>query len=121
MQEEKSVIKNRERSCKEISEEEKIALCEKWKNSGIKRSHFCKEHGLSPSTFYGWCNKSKTRKNKASSSNFVAVNSVGKIENKEESQVEIILPNQAMIRIKLSMGKLLLFIRELCNATTVIR
>lgn len=47
------------------SEEEKLALIEKWEQSGLPISVFCSQHGFSDSLFHTWLNKYRRNKKKA--------------------------------------------------------
>lgn len=47
------------------SEEEKLALIEKWEQSGLPISVFCNQHGFSDSLFHTWLNKYRRGKKKA--------------------------------------------------------
>ncbi len=106
-----------------ISEVAKKELCEKWKISGLDKGSFCKEHNLSRSALYNWCKKFGIPFCEKSSSFVpVKVSSKTSISNFElNSPVEVFLPNQTMIRVKLPHARLVSFIQELTHAVTTIR
>ncbi|MCU7552945.1 transposase [Chitinophagaceae bacterium LB-8] len=47
------------------SDEEKIALIEKWESSGLPITVFCNQHDFSDSLFHSWLNKYRRIKKKA--------------------------------------------------------
>ena len=47
------------------SEEEKLALIEKWEQSDLPITVFCNQHHFSDSLFHSWLNKYRRNKNKA--------------------------------------------------------
>jgi transposase-like protein len=49
------------------SEEEKLALIEKWEQSGLPIITFCNQHGFSDSLFHTWLNKYRRNKKKVKS------------------------------------------------------
>ena len=51
------------------SDEEKIALIEKWESSGLPITVFCNQHDCSDSLFHSWLNKYRRNKNKAKRAN----------------------------------------------------
>jgi len=107
-----------------LSWEEKVEFCKRWKESGMERGEFCKQHGLALATFYGWCEKVWPRTRKKNHSALSPVRIVNHInKNQEEDQVilELSLPNQAMARIKLPLSSMSKLIQELCYATTITR
>ncbi len=105
-----------------LSEQEKRNYYEAWKCSGMNKKKFCKENGLSVEEFYYWHKlfKPKTSVKPAQFSPVIATTPVT-CEPQDIIQVEIRLPNQAQLLIKLREYQLVLFIQELCNATTIIR
>lgn len=120
-----SVGKGDEIKTSELSWEEKIALCEQWKMSGVKKSHFCKQNKLAPSTFYGWCQKLWS--SHKTSNELCAVRVVG---NKKQSvlpsqdmmiNVELNFAGQVLMRVDLSEAQIKEMIKELSHATTVTR
>ena len=47
------------------SEEEKLALIEKWESSGLPITVFCNQHHFSDSLFHSWLNKYRRHKKEA--------------------------------------------------------
>jgi hypothetical protein len=100
------------------------SLCELWKSSGLKASEFCKQHKLAMSTFYGWCQKLWPHPKKASRKKFIPVITSAittEIDKVNQANIEIVLPNQAIIRVNLPTVGIATFIQELCYASTIIR
>jgi transposase-like protein len=56
------------------SEEEKLALIEKWEQSGLPIITFCNQHNFSDSLFHTWLNKYRRNKKKAKpASSFIPI------------------------------------------------
>ena len=107
-----------------LSWEEKAELCKRWKESGIKKRVFCKQHGLALATFCGWCNQVWPRINKLSNSQLAPVrivNNSNKTEENDQIELELSLPNQTMARMRLPLSSIGRVIQELCHAVTIIR
>jgi hypothetical protein len=109
-----------------LSLEDKRSLYEQWRASGQKRHDFCKNNGLPVSTFYGWSRELEPLKEKSSCHKFIPVIDVsqqvnGKNEKQDQANVEMILPNQTIIRITLPIHRTLSFVQELYHAATIIR
>lgn len=109
----------------DASLEEKIALCNRWKASGLSKTQFCKKQGLTPAIFYRWCRRlcSEPDHNQQP----VLMTPVRIIENEDKENhestvvLELSLPNQASARLSLPLASLGRVIRELCNAATTLR
>ncbi len=41
------------------SKKDKASILAEWRSSGLSQSEFCRNHSLSPSTFYTWLKKSQ--------------------------------------------------------------
>ena len=109
---------------KRRSQEEKRALCESWRISGKKISAFCKEQGFSTSTFHGWLNKLSIREPKIKKMHLKPVivkDNFLKVNGMEQTLIEVVLPNQVILRLKLSLKELIPFIQELSYAAAIIR
>ena len=39
---------------KQLTPDERRALCQQWKTSGLSRSEFCRQHGVPLSSFHHW-------------------------------------------------------------------
>jgi hypothetical protein len=110
--------KKRHISQGKLSWEEKVELCNRWKESGLNKSQFCKKHGLALPTFCEWCNRVWPRTKKQTST-LTPVRIVNKQEKKEEQQivVELSLPNQAKVKMSLPLSSIGRLIQELCHGS----
>ena len=114
----------KERATNKLSWEEKVELCNRWKESGMERGAFCKQHGVAFATFYGWCEKIWPRSNENNHSQLSPVRIVhpaNESQGEDQLVLELSLPNQAVARIKLPLSSMSKLIQELCHATTIIR
>lgn len=105
--------------------DEKKALCEEWKSSGKTKSDFCKEHNIPLATFFRCCNRLWPVSKKAKS-NILPVKIINNTpfissSSPQQTDIELILDNGAMIRFKLSIKNLVPFIQELSHAITTVR
>jgi len=111
----------------ELSTQQKLDYCLQWENSGMRKAEFCKMHGFSVSRFYYWYHHIylKSKSNRTSQEgNWTPVMP----ERKEEfstlmgaEQVEVILPNQVILRLSLPSSRVVSFIEELSHAAAIIR
>ena len=107
---------------KTLSEKEKRDYYMAWECSGMDKSRFCKEHGLSLNAFYYWCKLFKSKKStKLKQFSPVTIKTAPANQEQDIIQLEIRLPNQAQLFIKLREKQLISFIKDLCNAVTIIR
>lgn len=105
-----------------FSEAEKREFCLDWKNSGLRKSEFCRVNGLSESSFHGWYHDF-LQAPQSVGENFSPLVSSSFIEDtdRERISLKMTLPNQTQLCVSLPEDRLISFIVELCHATTVIR
>jgi len=105
-----------------LSWKEKVAICEEWKRSGLSKQLFCGQRGISEATFYGWC---KRLWPKPSKSNLCPVSIIADPKSipvkSEPITLEVIFPNAIIARVKATEGQFGFLLRELLDATSVIR
>lgn len=103
--------------------EEKKILCEQWKVSGKSKAKFCKEQDIALQTFWTWCEKLWPKAKKQNQLARVLVVNEKKLEQDESKQtmVEIVLPNNGIIRFSLPINKIALLMQEIFHANTIIR
>ena len=92
------------------SDEERKRFCDMWKRSGKPKRHFCKDVGISISTFHGWLKKFNQKE--VANSETTGVIKFLPIEEKavvdQKIPVEIKLPNGLLIKIETnSLSKLI--------------
>jgi len=147
---EKSDIKIKAQAHK-LSLDEKITLCKTWELSGMSKSRFCKKHDLAPASFYKWCDRlsssrQKTGTFKVPTSEFMPVHAIrlSNIVNVASDQqntkpanqssqdskatpaasevtLEIKLPNTTMIQVKLAPSQASVLLKEIIHATSALR
>jgi transposase-like protein len=105
--------------------EEKKEILERFKISNLSRINFCKEHGIAPSTLHKWLNPLEGAV-KSSTIHLTPVSIIDKKErgvqeDTEQTLIELSLPSQTVIRFKLAIKDLVLFVTELTHATATIR
>lgn len=105
--------------------EEKLALCEEWKRSGITAEQFCKTKGISKSTLYKWQHRrqaSSSSQTNEKRQNWLLINPPESTESPEERvSIELTLPNQAIARIQISRMEAINFFQELYHAIATVR
>lgn len=112
------------RKKQKLSLEAKRELCKAWAASGESKKAFCQKHGLTSSAFYRWQNAVSKEKKQTQQRDFVPIIHLPKkdiIEESKKTVIEVILPNQAIIRMTLPMVGVVPFIQELCHAVTTLR
>ena len=108
-------------SQRKFSIEEKRAYDIAWKKSGLSLTDFCKSQGISRSALYKWSNQFKIEN---SQSNFSPLNIAEKPSAIGMTQLTIhSCDSDHAIELKISIPehRLVSFIKEICNATAVIR
>lgn len=104
------------------TQEGKKALYEEWKGSGKSKAQFCKEQKLCLSAFYNWQNHlSPSNKRSNLSPIKVIPQEIAEELRLEQTQVEIIMPTNIIVRVKLPAKNLVNFIQEISYAITIIR
>lgn len=97
----------------------RIALCKEWKKSGLSANEFCRQKGLTHSTFHSWCKKLKESNAERNLEPIMLSNDTQDLL--KQIPVEIGLPNQILVKISLSIPELKKLLGELCDAVTVVR
>ena len=104
-----------------FSEAEKKQFCLSWKNSGLRKSEFCRVNELSEGSFHGWYREFFQESQPVGNfSPLMPSSSVDKID-KEKISLKMTLPNQTQLCVSLPEDRLISFVVELCHATTIIR
>lgn len=101
--------------------QEKVKLCERWKQSGLSKVMYCKRNNLVFSTFCGWCDRLWP---KVSAGQFCEVVEVSSIHQKEEvipMTVEVCFPNEVSAKVSLHKDQVLNLIKELVYAASTPR
>jgi transposase-like protein len=105
--------------------EEKNEILERWKNSGLTRAQFCKEHGISSSSLHKWLNKLnpdlQSATNELMPVSIVNKKSFAQQGAPEQTLIEISLPTQTIVRFKLPIKNLVTFVQEISHAVATIR
>lgn len=119
---EPSVNKKRRLPSQSYSLENKLALCEEWKRSGMQLEQFCKAKGVSKSALYRWRSALAPLPNDKAK-NWLLVKPTSQADSSliNETLIELILPNQAIARIKLLRTEAVTFFQELYHAIAAIR
>jgi len=104
--------------------EEKQALCQDWKQSSLSMREFSKLRKVAPSALYQWCRDLYPKKSYQDTS-WVPVKG---LQNQEIStgesgsvSIELSLPNQSIVRIKVSKTEAISFLQEIYHAASIIR
>jgi transposase-like protein len=107
-------------SKKKFSEEEKRSYCAAWERSDLNRTAFCMENGISRSALYQW---SKQFKKEDSESGFSPLVMSTKASVTNMTQLTITSGGEDCVQLKLTLPehRLVSFIKEMCNAITVVR
>lgn len=110
----------------ELTTEQKLDYCLQWENSGMLKADFCKKHGFSASRFYYWYHhmylKSKNQgKDQESQWSPVACNRKAFSTLERSEQIEVMLPNQVILRLLVPSSRVVSLIEELSHATAIIR
>lgn len=104
-----------------FSAEERLALCQEWRRSGISLEKFCNTHKISRPTFYRWCHHLYPEP-KAFNAEWMPVIAKPKQVSPESTiSIEIPLPNTAVARVKLLKSEAVDFLQEFYHAITALR
>lgn len=114
------------KSKKTYSEDEKRELCCQWKASALSLQEFCRRNKLAKSSLYGWSRRypcvdaaDAIKKVNAFSPVMLPITAISRTA--EPITIEMVLPNQAQLRLSLQEDRLVSFLQELCHATATIR
>ena len=105
---------------RKFSVEQKRAYYVAWKNSALSLSDFCKEQAISRSALYQWCNQFKKEDSKSSFSPLV-IPPKPPVTNLTQLTIISGCDNSVRLKISIPEHRLVSFIKEMCNATSVIR
>jgi transposase-like protein len=111
---------------KQLSPDERRALCQQWKTSGLSRSKFCRQHGVALSSFHHWLNGKRlegARLNLKNNQDWVPVTVKKRPDpiTEEPLLLEMILPNQIRLKLTVASSKINTIIEELSHANTALR
>ena len=105
-----------------LSWAEKVNFCEQWKNSGLSKKCFCRNHGFVFSTFCGWCGRLWPKEQNGQLCQVAVVErSREKSDTTSMIAIEINFPNQVSASIHLNGPQIFGLIKELVYATTASR
>jgi hypothetical protein len=105
-----------------LSREQKLKYCEQWEKSGLSKANFCSAQNISIYAFRYWYYYIYS-KEKKKPSQWAPVVTESQCTSQPERmlQIEIVYPNQVMLRVTLSASHAMEFIQELSNAIAIIR
>ena len=118
---------------RKFSLENKKALYQQWKTSNQTKHAFSKAQGLVKTSFYKWCKKLEREEkieeiNQPNHSNAFApvihrkkISTAKDLDVSEKISLELLFPNQMIVKLQLPMSQVNHLIQEWCHATTVIR
>lgn len=111
---------------KQLNPDERRALCQQWKTSGLSRSEFCRQHGVALSSFHHWLSGKRlngARLNLKYNQDWVPVTVKKTPEpiTEEPLLLEIVLPNQMRVKLAVTSSKINSIIEELSHANTALR
>jgi transposase-like protein len=108
-------------SKRKFSVEEKRTYYIAWKNSGYSLTDFCKSQGISRSALYNWSNQFK-KENIQSDFSQVTMPTKSSATNLTQLTIHSCDSNNTLqLKISIPEHRLVSFIKEMCNATSVIR
>ena len=111
---------------KQLSPDERRALCQQWKTSGLSRSEFCRQHGVPLSSFHHWLSGKSlngVRLNLKKNQDWVPVTVKETPDpiTEEPLLLEMVLPNQIRLKLSVTSSKINSIIEELSHANTALR
>jgi transposase-like protein len=106
-------------SKRKFSVEEKRAYYIAWKDSDLSGGDFCKEHGISKSALYQWSRQFKKGDNQSDFSPLV-ISKIPPVTNLTQITINF-GDNSVHLKISIPEHHLVSFIKEMSNATSVIR
>ena len=110
---------------KKLSPDERRALCQQWKTSGLSQSEFCRQHGLALSSFHQWLSGRRLDSVRPPSKDIPAwvpleIKSTQKT-SEEPILIEMILPNKITLKFSVAHSKINSVIESLSHANTTVR
>lgn len=150
MNQEKQDAEKSKRKARKLTLSEKINLCKRWRTSGLNKSQFCRQNGLSLPTFCEWLIRlasflkedsgvgfaplyPNSKKSILANPEVNCVDSVGSLESAQNRALnlastsspivalEVTLPNQAMVKVKLPLTQVGNLLKDLMHATSALR
>jgi hypothetical protein len=105
-----------------FSQEDKQKFYVEWKASGLNKSRFCKEKGLTTTAFLLWCKKFADNDSKPSVKKaWIPMVSKNTDTDKDTISVDIRFPNGMSFTTSLDLPRFLSMLKELSHAVTAIR
>jgi transposase-like protein len=110
---------------KKLSPDERRALCEQWKTSDLSQSEFCRQQGVALSSFYQWLSGRRLDNVRLPKKNIPAWAPL-EIKNTQKNleeplSIEIVLPNNIMLKLSVAYSKINSVIEQLNHANTTVR
>jgi hypothetical protein len=110
---------------KKLSPNERRALCQQWRTSGLNQAEFCKQQGVALSSFRQWLSDRPLIDVQPHLKNIPAwvpmeIKNNAKIPE-ESLVIEIILPNKIRLKFSVAYSKINSVIEQLSHANTVLR
>lgn len=99
-----------------LSFEEQLAHYERWKEKGLSQAWFCKQQGISLEEFHVWRNGLDVKR-----SNFCEIKCKDDLRETPLLRVEFNFRNQITARIEANAQQFGALLREVLDATAVIR
>jgi transposase-like protein len=106
-------------SKRKYSDEERRNYCIAWKKSGLNRTDFCQEYGISRSALYQWT-KEFEKGNKEIDFSPIVVKDKSPAEETGIIQLNIDCPNNMRLSISIPEYRLISFILEIGYATSTV-
>jgi hypothetical protein len=110
---------------KKTGPDERRALCQEWRTSGLSQAEFCKQHNVALSSFHQWLSGKRLDGPKPPVKDIPAWVPM-KIKNtstiaEEFIVIELMLPNKIGLKLPIAYSKINSVIEQLCHANTIIR
>lgn len=119
MKKDKINIKRKPR--KLMSDDEKLALCKRWKASSLSAAAFCREHGIGESSLSKWCRQYRSDINVESMPSFVRITPLEQQARQRIIPIEVKLSNGTTLHLNVPMVDAVDLIQEISHATSIIR
>ncbi|OGV39293.1 MAG: hypothetical protein A3F46_07440 [Legionellales bacterium RIFCSPHIGHO2_12_FULL_42_9] len=101
--------------------EEKVKICERWKQSGLSKVMYCKRHSLVFSTFCSWCDRLWPKGASGQLCQVAVLDTMQKKNMAPPMTIEVSLPNQISAKVSLHEHQVLNLIKELVYAASTPR
>lgn len=105
------------------SRKEWLSHYQAWEKTSMSKVKYCKAHGLNAGNFYYWCHQIEKVQQEVKSPPFIPLIAKSSLstEKAEQMTVELLLPGDIRLKVELKSSMLLTFIKELSDATAIIR